>query len=102
MIKIISSIVLLLGSVNLIAQPNYTAFITDPQIGPDANADKLIEVVDDINKRENISLVVVMGNITANGKFDEFLWAQEILDELSVSYIVIGGEKDYLQSPLSN
>jgi outer membrane protein assembly factor BamB len=98
MIKIISSIVLLLGSVNLIAQPNYTAFITDPQIGPDANADKLIEVVDDINKRENISLVVVMGNITANGKFDEFLWAQEILDELSVSYIVIGGEKDYFQS----
>jgi len=98
MIKIISSIVLLLGSVNLIAQPNYTAFITDPQIGIDANADKLIEVVDDINKRENISLVVVMGNITANGKFDEFLWAQEILDELSVSYIVIGGEKDYYLS----
>ena len=89
---------LLLGSVNLIAQPNYTAFITDPQIGIDANAEKLIEVVDDINKRDSISLVVVMGNITANGKFDEFLWAQEILDELSVSYIVIGGEKDYYLS----
>jgi hypothetical protein len=39
-----------------------------------------------------------MGNITANGKFDEFLWAQEILDGLTTQYFVVGGEKDYLLS----
>jgi len=98
MIRIVTSILILLVCGNSIAQPNYTALITDPQIGPDANAEKLIEVVDGINNRANISLVVVMGNITANGKFDEFLWAQEILDGLATPYFVVGGEKDYLLS----
>ena len=98
MTKIITSILILLFCSIAYAQPNYTAIITDPQIGSAANADKLIEVVDDINKRDSISLVVVMGNITANGKFDEFLWAQEILDGLSVPYFVVGGRKDYLLS----
>ena len=96
--RIITSILWLLVWGNLIAQTNYTALITDPQIGPDANAEKLIEVVDDINKRDSISYVVVMGNITANGKFDEFLWAQEILDGLTAPYFVVGGEKDYYLS----
>jgi len=98
MIRIITSILILLLCSISIAQPNYIALITDPQIGPDANAEKLIEVIDDINNRDSISLVVVMGNITANGKFDEFLWAQEILDGLTVPYFVVGGKKDYLLS----
>jgi len=98
MIRIITSILILLLCSISIAQTNYVALITDPQIGPDANAEKLIEVVDDINKRDSISYVVVMGNITANGKFDEFLWAQEILDGLTAPYNVIGGKKDYTLS----
>ncbi|RKY98646.1 MAG: hypothetical protein DRQ13_03320 [Ignavibacteriae bacterium] len=98
MIRIITSILILLLCSISIAQTNYIALITDPQIGPDANAEKLIEVVDDINKRDSISYVVVMGNITANGKFDEFLSAQEILDGLTIPYFVVGGEKDYLLS----
>ena len=80
------------------AQPGYIAVITDPQIGPQNNAMNLIEVVDDINKRQNIVHVVVLGNMTANGKFDEFIWAQEILDELTAPYFVVGGEKDYFLS----
>ena len=80
------------------AQPGYIAVITDPQIGPQNNAMNLIEVVDDINKRQHISQAVVLGNITANGKFDEFIWAQEILDELTAPYFVVGGEKDYFLS----
>lgn len=98
MIRIITLILIFLICGNSIAQSNYIAVITDPQIGPAANAEKLIEVVDDINNRDSISLVVVMGNITANGKFDEFLWAQEILDGLTTQYFVVGGEKDYLLS----
>ena len=80
------------------AQPGYIAVITDPQIGPQSNAMNLIGVVEDINKRQNIAQVVVLGNITANGKFDEFVWAQEILDELTAPYFVVGGEKDYFLS----
>ena len=98
MIRIISSILILLLCSISIAQINYTALITDPQIGPDANAEKLIEVVDDINNRDSISYVIVMGNLTATGKFDEFLWIQEILDGLNAPYNVIGGKKDYLLS----
>ena len=78
------------------AQSNYIALITEPQIGTQEAADNLIKVVEDINIRNNISQVIVLGNITANGKFDEFIWAQEILDALKVPYFVVGGEKDYL------
>jgi len=81
-----------------LAQGNYIAVITHPEIGPQNNAMNLIGVVDDINKRQNITHVVVLGNITAAGKFDEFVWAQEILDELTVPYFVVGGEKDYFLS----
>lgn len=80
------------------AQVPQIAVITNPEIGPQSNALNLIEVVEDINKRQNITQVVVLGNITANGKFDEFIWAQEILDELTAPYFVVGGEKDYFLS----
>jgi predicted phosphodiesterase len=80
------------------AQGSYLAVITDPQIGPQINAMNLIEVVDEINNQQNIAQVVVLGNITANGKFDEFIWVQEILDGLTVPYCVVGGEKDYFLS----
>ena len=81
-----------------LAQGNYIAVITNPEVGPQNNAMNLIEVVVDINKRQNISQVVVLGNITESGKFDEFIWAQEILDELTVPYFIVGGEKDYFLS----
>jgi outer membrane protein assembly factor BamB len=95
--KIILSILLFCFHFSF-AQESYFALITDPQIGAQSNANNLIETVEDINKRQDVSYVVVLGNITANGKFDEFLWAQEILDELTMPYAVVGGEKDYLLS----
>lgn len=89
----------LLVSIGLtLAQSNYIAVITNPEVGPQVNAMNLLEVVEDINKQQNISYVAVIGNITANGKFDEFVWAQEILDGLTAPYSVVGGEKDYLLS----
>lgn len=79
-------------------QSDNIVVITNPEIGLKQNAVNLNEVVEDINKRQNISGLVVIGNITANGKFDEFIWAQEILNQLTVPYFVVGGEKDYLFS----
>jgi len=97
--KIFLSILLLLFYINInFAQQNSIAIITEPQVGAESNAENLIDAVNDINKRENILHVVVLGNITANGKFDEFIWAQEILDGLNVPYSVVGGDKDYLLS----
>ena len=95
--KIILSIFLVFIQLSFAQEANF-AIITEPQIGAETNSNNLIEVVEDINKRQNISYVLVLGNITANGKFDEFIWAQEILDELTVPYSVIGGEKDYFLS----
>lgn len=95
--KIILSI-LLFYNVLIFAQESYFALITDPQIGAQNNANNLLEAVDDINKRQEVPFVIVLGNLTANGKFDEFLWAQEILDGLNVPYSVVGGAKDYLMS----
>ena len=95
--KIILSILLFCFHFSF-AQESYFALLTEPQVGTETNANNLIEAVEDINKRQNVTCVVVLGNITANGKFDEFLWAQEILDGLTVPYAVVGGEKDYLLS----
>jgi len=80
------------------AQLSQVAVITNPEIGPENNAKNLIEIVDDINRRKNVLFTAVIGNITAGGKIDEFVWAQEILDGLTVPYFVIGGEKDYYLS----
>ena len=82
----------------ILPQKTLTAIITDPQIGAEENVQKLIDVVNDINARDSISFVVVIGNITANGKFDEFLWAQDILYGLNPPYNVLGGGKDYILS----
>jgi outer membrane protein assembly factor BamB len=79
-------------------QERYVALITNPEIGTNGNAQNLLEVVDSINQIPNVFHVVVLGNITANGLFDEFIWAQEILDGLAAPYFVVGGEKDYLLS----
>ncbi len=95
--KIILSILLICLQFSFAQESNF-AVISEPQIGAGTNSNNLIEVVEHINKSQNISYVVVLGNITANGKFDEFIWAQEILDGLTVPYSVVGGDKDYLLS----
>jgi outer membrane protein assembly factor BamB len=98
MLKISLLYFLLFGITILRAQGSYFALITEPQIGIPENAENLISVINDINDRDEVSQVIVLGNITANGKFDEFVWAQEILDGLNIPYFVVGGEKDYFLS----
>ena len=79
-------------------QENYVALITNPEIGATGNAQNLLEAVDSINQISKVSHVVVLGNITAKGIFDEFIWAQEILDGLIPPYSVVGGKNDYALS----
>ena len=89
---------LLLISKPAFTQDNYIALITNPEIGTDGNAQNLLAAVDSLNQIPMVSHVVVLGNITANGKFDEFIWVQEILDGLTAPYSVVGGKNDYLLS----
>ena len=88
----------LLLTQSALPQDNFIALITNPEIGADGNAENLLEVVDSINQNTGVTDIIVLGNITATGKFDEFIWAQEILDGLIPPYFVVGGEKDYFLS----
>ena len=80
------------------AQEAITALITDPQVGSVNGEKYLSSIVEDINSRRNIELVVVLGNLTFMGKFDEFLLAQSILNNLKAPYLIIGGPRDILPS----
>ena len=80
------------------SQETVTALITDPRIGSENGNEFLSAVIKDINSRKNIESVIVLGNMTASGKYDEFLSAQSILSELKLPFRVIGGPRDIFLS----
>ncbi|MCZ6701966.1 MAG: hypothetical protein O6940_02870, partial [Ignavibacteria bacterium] len=80
------------------AQTSVTALITDPQIGSENGNEFLAAIIKDINSRENIESVIVLGNMTASGKYDEFLSAQSVLSEFNLPFRVIGGPRDIFLS----
>lgn len=98
MLRISILFLLLIISKPVFPQENCVVLITNPEIGANGNAQNLLEAVDSINQNSQVSYVVILGNITANGIFDEFIWAQEILDGLTVPYSVVGGKNDYFLS----
>ncbi len=65
--KIILSIFLVCIQFSFAQESNF-AVITEPQIGGETNSNNLIEVVEHINKRQDISYVVVLGNINCKRK----------------------------------
>jgi len=83
------------------AQPLYTAIITDPQIGSKNGETFLNLVSNDINQRNEIERVIILGNLTANGYYDEFNQLKAILDGMDKEYFVTGGPNDYLLSELN-
>jgi hypothetical protein len=83
------------------AQPFYTAIITDPQIGSENGETFLNSVSRDIQKRNEIDRVIILGNLTANGYYDEFDQLKAILDGMDKEYFVAGGSNDYLLSELN-
>lgn len=76
------------------AQETLTAVITDPQIGSLNGEMFLSSIIEDINSREKIESVVILGNLTISGKVDEFILAQDILSRLTVPVRVVGGPND--------
>ena len=80
------------------SQETVTALITDPRIGSQNGNEFLSAIIKDINSRENIEAVIVLGNMTASGKYDEFLSAQSTLSDLNLPFRVIGGPRDIILS----
>ena len=68
------------------------AFISDTHLW---HSDAKNEVAD-INRRGNIDLVVHCGDLTDAGTAKEFKWARDILNGLSMPFIALIGNHDYL------
>lgn len=76
------------------AQPFKFGWITDLHIGA-KNADADLEaVVEDMNMKKEVSLVVATGDITETGKAEDLKSAKQILDKLTVPYYIIPGNHD--------
>ena len=70
------------------------AWLSDPHVGSDRGADDLRASVADINAQRDLSFVLVSGDITEMGSFDNLSLAKQILDRLGVPYHLIPGNHD--------
>ncbi len=70
------------------------AWLTDTHVGSDRGADDLRASVADINSLPGLSFVLVTGDITEMGSFDNLSLAKEILDGLRIPYHIIPGNHD--------
>ncbi len=87
-------VIILFISISVYSQNYDYAWLTDTHIGaPGAEID-LKNVVNDINERNNLSFVVVTGDIAEKGRDDELDSAKQILDELKIPYLIIPGNHD--------
>src|SRR5215471_1524701 len=77
-------------------KPFRFAFISDTHIGsPDGKAEEdLRRTVADINLMDDISFVVLTGDITELGTNEEIKRAKQILDEFRVKWYIIPGNHD--------
>lgn len=75
-------------------KPFKFALITDTHIGNPNNDEDLIRTVNDINSIPEIAFVIVSGDITEFGSFDEITTAKQILDNLNVPHYSIPGNHD--------
>ena len=88
---------LLLFPVGLFAQQNapFTfALVTDTHVGGSTGAEDLARTVDDINSLKEIAFVIVSGDVTEFGSYDELCTAKRLLDGLKVPYYAIPGNHD--------
>ena len=70
------------------------AWLTDTHVGSDRGADDLRAAVADINSAKGLSFVVVTGDVTEMGSFEELRLAKDILDGLRRPYHIIPGNHD--------
>jgi len=70
------------------------AVISDIKFGAPNSEAQLKQIVDNINLREEIKFVVVIGSVTLKGRDNEFTDANKILNKLKVDYYPVVGYTD--------
>jgi hypothetical protein len=75
------------------------AVISDIKFGSLNSEAQLKRIVDNINSREEIKFVVIIGNTTLKGRDNEFTEVNKILNKLKVDYYPILGFTDMKYSP---
>jgi PQQ-like domain len=75
------------------------AVISDIKFGSSNSEAQLKRIVDNINSREEIKFVVIIGNTTLKGRDNEFTEVNKILNKLKVDYYPVLGFIDMKYSP---
>lgn len=70
------------------------ALITDTHIGNPNNDDDLFRIVKDINALPEIAFVILSGDVTEFGAYEELRTAKCLLDELKIPWYVLPGNHD--------
>lgn len=70
------------------------ALVTDTHVGGQTGATDLYRTISDINSLSDIDFVIVSGDVTEFGAYDELRTAKCFLDELEVPYYAIPGNHD--------
>lgn len=95
--KILSLLLFLFAIIGLCAQPAEPfkfALVTDTHIGSPNNDEDLYRTVNDINSQKNIAFVIVSGDVTEFGSYEELRTAKCLLDDLKVPYYILPGNHD--------
>ena len=75
-------------------EPFSFALITDTHIGNPNNDEDLFRTVSDINRLPDIDFVILSGDVTEFGSYDELRTSRCLLDELAVPWYVLPGNHD--------
>ncbi|MBK5196433.1 MAG: metallophosphoesterase, partial [Proteiniphilum sp.] len=75
-------------------KPFRFALITDTHIGNPNNDEDLFRTVKDINSLPDIAFVIVSGDVTEFGSYDELRTAKCLLDELKIPWYTLPGNHD--------
>ncbi len=95
--KLLSILLIAVFGFAVSAQPGNSftfALITDTHVGSPDNDEDLQRTVQDINTQKDIVFVIVSGDVTEFGSYDELRTAKRLLDNLKVPFFAIPGNHD--------
>ncbi len=75
-------------------KPFRFALVTDTHVGNPTSDEDLYRTVKDINSLPDIAFVIISGDVTEFGSYDELRTAKCLLDELNVPYYALPGNHD--------
>jgi outer membrane protein assembly factor BamB len=77
-----------------LAQQAKFGIIVEPEVELSKSEINLKSIIEDINARDDLDLVIVLGNISTDGSTAELNKADNILSELIIPYYIAPGPKD--------